>query len=58
MNYSVTFFIERFPCQLDISSHEQFSESDESPSQQPPVDYLKVEIPDISIVLTDAESDP
>ena len=52
------FFIECFRCQLDISSQEQFSESDEGPSQQPPVDYLKVEIPDISIVLTDAESDP
>jgi hypothetical protein len=37
--------------QLDVSN-------DERPPQQPPVDYLKVDIPDISIALSDAESSP
>ncbi|KAH9001706.1 hypothetical protein EDB92DRAFT_92942 [Lactarius akahatsu] len=41
---------------LDVSNDERCS--DERPLQQPLVDYLKVDIPDISIALPGAESSP
>ncbi|KAH9053875.1 hypothetical protein EDB87DRAFT_1689788 [Lactarius vividus] len=41
---------------LDVSNDERCS--DERPLQQPLVDYLKVDIPDVSIVLPGAESSP
>ncbi|KAF8270360.1 hypothetical protein EI94DRAFT_1798242 [Lactarius quietus] len=46
--------------QLEVSNDELFSvsKSDERPSQQPPVDYLQVDIPDISIALPGTESGP
>ena len=42
--------------QLDVSNDERVT--DERLSQQPPVDYLKVDIPDISIEMSGAESSP
>ncbi|KAI9434008.1 hypothetical protein H4582DRAFT_1983973 [Lactarius indigo] len=44
--------------QLDLDISDDECCSDEQSLQQPPVDYLKVDIPDISITLPGSESSP